>query len=302
MNFRLNKFYLFLIIVLLAGIILARLQREDKGGEGTSSKDDIALISEEVKKIDPEDCDFLAKKINEQKKEDCIKESSSVGLYDVIKRSLPYINVAIKYKDYLINGGMIDQGLILKNLLCSMNGENEDKNFEMANIVIEKFSNNPGNDFALSWINGMRSGRISKNNFYTFALYFALEERDKMCPDNLNDYCLYTINDIGLSDKIEISDWCNSLCGTIFEYENDPSLLASSSIPVVSAEQEAVLKTALSYQVGGKDSAVKFCNNLGNEDKIMCLPFLDLLELQSYDCPRSEEELKEFMCFFESLE
>jgi hypothetical protein len=126
----------------------------------------------------------------------------------------------------------------------------------------------------------------------------------EICPDELPINCR---KDNGVS-FLEPNEWCGRICETLAQYEKDKDKL-NEEVTNFKEWNEGVKdspgspfnwRLAVAYRFGGKDSALKICDNVAEAQKRnSCLSAAISFEIRGLACEAAFEQLSQLICDYQ---
>lgn len=137
----------------------------------------------------------------------------------------------------------------------------------------------------------------------SFSWELALGDLTEICPGKLTLVCLN-------ADRTNNSDldWCKNICSLLDQYAKDKDKLEREILgfknwnndPLM-AEKQYKWRSGVAYRFGGREAALKVCNNLNVEQKEKCILRADKMgaEKEKIDsCEKAPQELANLICQF----
>lgn len=99
----------------------------------------------------------------------------------------------------------------------------------------------------------------------------AIGDLTKVCPDKLPDRCVKAITEFSKQNNIIVVDRCKDACNSLVKYSEDKDKLEKEVINFkewdsnpIKQKPQYYVRYAAAYRFGGKEVALKVCNNLTN--------------------------------------
>lgn len=153
---------------------------------------------------------------------------------------------------------------------------------------------------------------VAFNDFLTGML--AIGDLTEICPNRLPDVCAKTVPDSLKSSSAKYQRalaWCKDACNLIAQYSENKDKLETEVINFKEWDKSSLIRkeqynwrTALAYRFGGKEEALKVCNNLATTaDREDCIARVNNLvsaiakeEEAKRNCANQRKELENLIC------
>lgn len=249
----------------------------------------------------------LASKLTEEKREQklkqeqCRKEMNELNVGQLSEKAL-----FLKSPGTLLSSGIIKidyaNKLTTRYFYCQLakTTDKEDYNeiYNQALKFVEKSNLMLNQEYSEKY-NGIYEEYFNNESFSNeLALGGDLSE---ICPDKLINMCIVA------REKWEFTypdteEWCLNICEVLMEYSNDESKLFSNVVDFRNWADESSLfqqyfwRELMAFRFGGKELALKVCNNIPEQEINNCFGIVSTYTVRQIKCEDVSKELVDLIC------
>jgi hypothetical protein len=204
-------------------------------------------------------------------------------------------------------GSLLYPASLFKNYLkCEiLKEQNQKKKEELVGYTTEVWRRIVFHNYDKAWEETkIRLREIFTNPEEFFIDNLAFGKMAEICPEKLPINCK---KDNGIF-FVESDEWCKNICDTLAQYEKDKDKLNREVINLKDPKEGVkdvpgtsfFWQLAAAYRFGGKDLALKFCDNLTKPgDKKTCISMAAVFGTKDMGCEASFDKLAQLICDYQ---
>jgi len=225
---------------------------------------------------------------------ECLEEAGKMTDQELIEE-INTLTTDFATEEYLPN---INKQMF-RYLICKLKENKDEEIYNLAKNFTEGFQEESRQN-SLVWLDEV----YSQEPYNSFTINLALGELAEICPNELSKYCL---NRKRTSGAPVFEEWCLNICNDINEYPKNPEKFNEEIIGFDDWNSDLnymfgqyTWRSAMAFRLGGKDLALKICDNLMESEKDNCQKkieeFEDLRVKGVSECVVLRDNLEEAIC------
>lgn len=235
--------------------------------------------------------------------QDCTREILEVGADDSSKiyEKLRYLKTD---PDPEKNDFTYARNLMILHYSCKLVNGKDEKVLVEAKKYVQQAANFPGNNNEIveNKFDSLFEGKITLP-YLSVSENIGFGDREKICPDKLPQTCKTLLQADPGRDKKNIDNNCESLCSTMKKYDENKDLalkeLSDDSLWQSSSGKLNKNRIGFGYRVGGKDLALKMCEqykDVNKQQRVNCINTVYNIDASNITCSDADQKLADFVC------